>query len=32
VGIIAMHSSFAGGDFGNGPATVVTLDFGARTS
>lgn len=31
VGIGALHTPVAGGDWENGPAWVVTMDFGART-
>jgi uncharacterized protein YkwD len=31
VGLVAVHSTSAPGVYGGGPATVVTLDFGARS-
>lgn len=31
VGVGALKAEMAGGDFGGGPALVITLDFGART-
>lgn len=31
IGIGALHAPIAGGDWQNGPAWVVTMDFGART-
>jgi uncharacterized protein YkwD len=31
IGLGAVHVASAGGEFGGGPVTVITADFGVRT-